>query len=51
MRIEFNLLQEKRPCSNLRSQKDIPYRNQNLLDMFLCPIEGQEKNTVIDERA
>jgi hypothetical protein len=30
---------------------DIPYWNKNLLDAFLCPIERQEDNIVIDERA
>jgi hypothetical protein len=30
---------------------DILYQNKNLLDLFLCPIERQEKNKVMEERA
>jgi hypothetical protein len=51
MRIEFNLLQEKRSYSNLLPQMDIPYRNNNMLDVFLCSIERQEENRVMDEKA
>jgi hypothetical protein len=48
MRIEFNLLQEERSYSNLLSHMGIPYWNENLLDVFLCPFERQEENRVMD---
>jgi hypothetical protein len=48
MRIEFIVLQEEFPCSTLLSQMDTPYRNKNILDVFICPIERHEENRMID---